>query len=203
MMNAEPWLRSSATRPESETLSMKTCQACGHRPAVVEFIQVTGDVRRELSLCRECALSMGVRAQVEAFQRLSQLLLHDLPLTDIPEEMKAALGSKCSNCGLVFQEFIQTGLLGCPKCYEDFQDLLKPILRRMHGVTKKPTASQTSTGKSGGMDYESAETKEQLEMELHLALLEEDYEKAATLRDKLKKLPPASRREGPTDSTRN
>jgi len=169
---------------------VKTCQACGHRPAVVEFIQVTGDVRREFSLCRECALSMGVRAQVEAFQRLSQLLMHDMTAAGIPDEMRAALGAKCGGCGLVFGEFVQTGLLGCPKCYEDFKDLLKPVLRRMHGVTKKPAAAHERSGDGAGG------TKEQLEMELHLALLEEDYEKAATLRDKLKTLPPSSRRDG-------
>jgi protein arginine kinase activator len=170
---------------------VKTCQACGHRPAVVEFIQVTGDTRRELSLCRECALSMGVRAQVEAFQRLSQLLLHDMTISGIPDEMRAALSAKCSACGLVFAEFVKTGLLGCPQCYEDFKDLLKPVLRRMHGVTKKPAASQTQKKAEGVHEHTEdmvAETREQLEMELHLALLEEDYEKAAALRDKLKNL---------------
>jgi protein arginine kinase activator len=151
---------------------------------------VTGENRRELSLCRECALSMGVRAQVEAFQRLSQLLMHDMTMAGVPDEMRAALGAKCGGCGLVFGEFVQTGLLGCPKCYEDFKDLLTPVLRRMHGVTKKPAATQERS------EVPAAGTKEQLEMELHLALLEEDYEKAAALRDKLKTMPPSSRREG-------
>jgi protein arginine kinase activator len=171
---------------------VKTCQACGHRPAVVEFIQVTGDTRRELSLCRECALSMGVRAQVEAFQRLSQLLLHDMTISGIPDEMRAALSAKCSTCGLVFAEFVKTGLLGCPQCYEDFKDLLKPVLRRMHGVTKKPASVSPERKEAedlrGHTEDMVTETREQLEMELHLALLEEDYEKAAALRDKLKKL---------------
>jgi len=173
---------------------VKICQACGHRPAAVEFIQVTGDTRRELALCRECALSMGVRAQVEAFQRLSQLLMNQLPAEGASDEMRAALAAKCSGCGLVFEEFVKTGLLGCPKCYDDFKDLLKPVLRRMHGVTKQVSDSaETKKSQEHPGEKITEETaddpREQLEMELHLALLEEDYEKAATVRDKLKKLP--------------
>lgn len=150
-----------------------------------------------MALCRECALSMGVRAQVEAFQRLSQLLMQDLASTGIPDEMRAAMAAKCSHCGLVFQEFVQTGLLGCPTCYDDFKDLLKPVLRRMHGVIKQ-SGDAPEHRKQPAEAKENA--KEQLEMELHLALLEENYEKAAALRDKLKQLPPVGNSESSPDS---
>lgn len=173
---------------------MKTCQSCGRRPAVVEFIQVTGDARREMSLCRECAMSVGMRAQVEAFQRLSQLLMQQQN-PDLPEETRAMLEAKCSRCGLVFEEFVQTGLLGCPQCYHDFHDSLQPVLRRMHGVTRQ-VADGEGVRRVPEMPAEDAaveeapapETREQLEVALNLALLEEDYEKAAELRDKLQKL---------------
>jgi protein arginine kinase activator len=169
---------------------MSTCQSCGRRPAVVQFIQVNGDERRELSLCQECALSVGMRAQVEAFQRLSRMFLEQqLSLPNLSDETRAALSTVCSNCGLVFEEFIQTGLLGCPQCYQDFHALLQPILRRMHGVIKQrgdePLMPITPPEIR---DELASETREQIEMELHLALLEEDYEKAARLRDKLKHL---------------
>ncbi|MFZ5433126.1 MAG: hypothetical protein ACOZB3_05050 [Calditrichota bacterium] len=174
---------------------MNTCQACGIRPAVVEFVQVTGAERRELSLCRECALSIGMRSQVEAFQRLSQLLLHHSPLTEVTEEMRASLAVTCTQCQMAFEQFVKTGLLGCPHCYEEFHDLLKPVLRRMHGVTRltdepsehsiKPIRSREPIIAEA---RSSDEQRAQLEMELNLALLEEDYERAASLRDRLKKL---------------
>lgn len=167
---------------------MKTCQACERRPAVVEFIQVTGDERREMALCRECALSMGVRAQVEAFQRITQLLMQQ----NLPESPfdAGALHSKCSRCGLVFEEFVRTGLLGCPQCYEDFEEQLKPALRRLHGVTKQiaDEAAHASPTPPPQSKAKAAETREQLEIELNLALIDEDYERAAALRDKLRGL---------------
>lgn len=178
--------------------NMKTCQACGARPAIVEFVQVTGDQRREMSLCRECALSIGMRSQVEAFQRLSQLLMQQPAMTEITDEMRAALGTTCRRCGLVFEEFVKSGLLGCPECYSEFHDLLKPVLRRLHGVTRKvaekkaepvqsalPRAARSEQRIAMG---DSAESREQLEMQLNLALLEENYERAAVIRDQLKKL---------------
>jgi protein arginine kinase activator len=161
---------------------------------VVEFIQVTGDERREMALCRECALSMGVRAQVEAFQRLSQLLMQEDESTG-PFDAEA-LRSKCSRCGLVFEEFVRTGLLGCPQCYQDFEVFLKPALRRLHGVTKQIPdeavhASQTQTPQhkeEKKTEARGSESREQLEIELNLALIDEDYERAAALRDKLRRL---------------
>jgi protein arginine kinase activator len=168
---------------------MSTCQSCGRRPAVVQFIQVNGDERRELSLCQECAFSVGMRAQVEAFQRLSRMFLEQqLSLPNISEETRAALATVCSQCGLVFEEFVKTGLLGCPQCYQDFHEHLQPILRRMHGVVKQRGDEPSSPPPPEPHDSHASETREQIEMELHLALLEEDYEKAARLRDKLKHL---------------
>jgi len=167
---------------------MKTCQACERRPAVVEFIQVTGDERREMALCRECALSIGVRAQVEAFQRLSQLLTqHETPGNLFGAD---ALQTKCAHCGLMFGEFVRTGLLGCPHCYQDFHELLKPALRRLHGVTKQiPEESPHGPEAASSPEVASkAESRTRLEAELNLALLDEDYERAAALRDKLRQL---------------
>ncbi len=175
---------------------MKTCQSCGHRPAVVEFIQVSGDERREMSLCRECALSVGMRAQVEAFQRLSQLLMQQ-GNPAVPEDARALLQTKCSRCDTIFEEFVQTGLLGCPQCYHDFHELLHPLLRRMHGVTRQiGSEGAESTHKTPESSPEAAadptaapdDTREQIEVALHLALLEENYERAAVLRDQLHKL---------------
>jgi protein arginine kinase activator len=161
---------------------------------VVEFIQVTGDERREMALCRECALSMGVRAQVEAFQRLSQLLMQQNASAS-PFDADD-LQATCTRCGLVFEEFVRTGLLGCPQCYQDFEHQLKPALRRLHGVTRQITdetahASQTPPPQSAAKpaaESKGAENRAQLEIELNLAIMDEDYEKAATLRDKLRRL---------------
>jgi protein arginine kinase activator len=176
---------------------MKLCQSCQQRPAVVEFIQVTGTVRRELSLCRECAMTHGMAAQIAAFQQLSkQIIEHMKPIDELPLSGPETQIAPCTSCGLSFDEFIRTGLLGCPQCYQSFGDVLSHILRRLHGVShmtgsngqeghKHPAKTEHSKGdaKPGGQT-----AREELEIKIELALLEENYELAAQLRDQLKNL---------------
>jgi protein arginine kinase activator len=176
------------SEPPEETPA-SVCQSCGRRPAVVEFIQVSGDERRQFALCRECAVSHGLSVQLDAFQRLSQLLLHQMrPLGNtVPEEWQAAMGAKCGRCGLAFEDFVRTGLLGCSQCYKDFQEFLTPILRRLHGVTRQ-TAEELDNASPSIEKRPPDPSRGQLEAELSAALSEENYEKAAAIRDRLKKL---------------
>jgi protein arginine kinase activator len=110
-----------------------------------------------------------------------------------PEDMKRT----CPQCGTTFEEFAQTAAFGCAHCYEVFADLLEPVLRRMHGVTKRNSSGGVGAeGPALRVNNEDDDPQTQLEfivrdeieMELQLALLEEDYEKAAQLRDRLKSL---------------
>ena len=168
------------------------CQSCGKRPAAVEFVQVSGDERRQFALCRECAVSYGLSMQIDAFQRLSHLLMHQMrPIGQATsEEWKDSLESKCGRCGLSFEGFVTTGLLGCSQCYRDFHDLLTPVLRRLHGVIKQtPDESARSKPPSPTAETFAEDTlRGQLEAQLQVALVEEDYERAASIRDKLKSL---------------
>ncbi len=96
-----------------------------------------------------------------------------------------------------FESYMKDGLLGCATCYTEFRDLLDPILRRMHGVSHMPDLSSkpvlTATpdplfpGSTVQLELHLP-TREELEVELQLALLEEDYERAARLRDQIKSL---------------
>ncbi len=174
--------------PEDQSPTL--CQSCGLQPAAVEFIQVTGSERRQVALCRDCAASHGVEMQLDAFQRLAQLLIHQMrPLNNqMSEEWQEAMNRTCSQCGMSFEQFAKTGLLGCPQCYSDFHDLLMPVLRRLHGVTRQ-TADETTSANAELQPLASTiseESRLQLEAELQLALMEEDFEKAATIRDRLK-----------------
>ena len=42
---------------------------------------------------------------------------------------------KCPVCGLTFEEYSHTGLVGCAACYTAFRDELMPAIRRIHGKT--------------------------------------------------------------------
>lgn len=92
--------------------------------------------------------------------------------------------TKCSLCGATFDELVRDGKIGCPKCYEVFADDLDESIRRIHGRT-------SHTGRSPFKFREKNETKQklhQLEKELKEEIKNENYERAAELRDEIKAL---------------
>ena len=88
-------------------------------------------------------------------------------------------------CGRSFQEFQTKGLLGCPHEYEEFRDLLAPLLERAHEghtqhVGKVPATAGDAVRKQTDML--------RLRRELREALEQERYEAAAKLRDEIRAL---------------
>ena len=85
---------------------------------------------------------------------------------------------------------LQSGHVGCAKCYEIFGDQLLPSIRRIHGNT-------THCGKNSRFGTKKAEksaemTKKDkikaLKKELDKAISEQNFEHAAELRDQIKEM---------------
>ena len=79
---------------------------------------------------------------------------------------------------------LKTGRLGCPLCYDTFSEGLNSLLKAMHKGT-------THTGKTPARLQEilrhDAEMQS-LQKNLEKAVVEEDYESAAEIRDQIKHL---------------
>jgi protein arginine kinase activator len=91
---------------------------------------------------------------------------------------------KCPACGTTFREFAENGMAGCPTCYETFEDELKPTLGKVHGHT-------SHIGRAPARFKEKLDAKKhiaELEAEQKEAVKNEDFEKAAQIRDELKEL---------------
>ena len=168
---------------------MHQCEQCGQRPAVVEFIQVIGDVRKRTRLCRECAVEHSLEGSIGALRAFAQQIFGELFTQAEKREKHFAIPEKpCSSCGTTFQQFLETSLLGCPECYHEFHDALKPILRRIHGSTRIKTFDSEQPV-SPRIESELLKLqREKLKVELQKALVEENYELAAQIRDKLKQV---------------
>ena len=94
-----------------------------------------------------------------------------------------------------YNDFLETGKIGCSVCYDTFRSQLEPVLRRIHG-------SSTHTGKiphrSGG-NLELKHEMMQLKENLKAAVEHEEYEKAAVYRDKIHALEQTLRDRGEAD----
>jgi protein arginine kinase activator len=170
------------------------CQKCGQKSANVHIVQEINGKHHELFLCSDCAkkydhygvgFSLGLDSGLQfAFNNfLPGFIGHTKNVVSTtPKELL------CKECGLAFGEFQKLGRLGCGNCYETFQEELAPILSRIHGNVayrgKKPD-EKMEQGK--GKRTEEDKVLETLKQELQECISKEEYERAAKIRDEIRK----------------
>ncbi|MCS7258111.1 MAG: UvrB/UvrC motif-containing protein [candidate division WOR-3 bacterium] len=159
---------------------MKECSICHKQEVhiIISSIDKDGKVQ-ELALCKECAIKKGI----------SEIKKIKLTPMQILAELKKIINSGdqtivCNFCKISFAEFRATGRLGCQHCYESFKNQLEPIIKEIHGET-------THKGKVPSSDkkviYERFIIKK-LSKQMRQAIQNEEYEKAAAIRDQIRKI---------------
>ncbi|UNC93387.1 UvrB/UvrC motif-containing protein [Candidatus Contubernalis alkaliaceticus] len=163
------------------------CQECQKNNAVVHLTKIINDKKTEMHLCQECANNKGeLELTLEPNFSLHHFFAGLLDLegfettVDIPSSTKI----QCEGCGLTYAQFSQIGRLGCAKCYEHFGEKLGVLLKRIHG-------SIQHTGKvperSGSLIKVKKEI-EKLRAALQQKIMNEEFEEAAVIRDKIREL---------------
>jgi protein arginine kinase activator len=172
------------------------CDICSKKKATVHLTEIVDEQMSEMHLCEECARQKS--AQMEQQFGLADLLagLSDFGKPSAKESEKSTL--KCTNCGLLYEDFRKFGRLGCGQCYTSFKENLSGLLKKIHGSSKHLGKSPVSSGAVvepvdlGGVTTALAVVPEfnldDLKKELHAAIEAEDFEKAAALRDKIRSL---------------
>jgi len=158
---------------------MRLCDLCGKREAALTVRQLDKEGKAtELAICAECARKRGFTSVEDLKQNAHEILA----------ELKAKIGEKdkevvCPSCKMSFADFKKLGRLGCAECYRTFAEQLRPLIRRLH-------SSVQHVGKSPQQGRKRAQERlevERLRAELEQAIRDEDYERAASLRDRLKR----------------
>ena len=157
------------------------CDHCD-KPAVVHEVVIKGGVTTEVHLCADHATQKGY--QVSTVQMLAQFA-GQFPAIAAAQVRKPGAQARCSSCGLPFAEFRQSGVLGCPACYEAFMPQIGGAIERaqagaVHHVGRVPRRLE-------GLADRAAQRSRILQ-ELEAAVAAEQYERAAGLRDRLKHL---------------
>ena len=171
------------------------CQNCGNNEANIRYTQIINGVKKEIALCSKCAKEIGMdKMEIPDFPINLNSFLGDF-FNDYAEN--ALLPSfqtnslKCNNCGTTYDDFVKTGMFGCSDCYDTFSDPIDSLLKNLHGTSKHiGRGEKTINNKQGKKIVKKEESKEDmnsdLQKELDKAILEERYEDAAIIRDKLK-----------------
>ncbi len=158
------------------------CEKCKKNSATVYYQQIVNGEKTELHLCPECASKMhGVMSFDNMFKGFLDSFM-DMGMGDVGYTKLNSFA--CPSCKMTFEEFKQTGKVGCADCYDAFKRQLVPVLKNIHG---QPRHSGKIPKKAGAELYTKREI-EKLKIELKKAVEKEEYELAAKLRDEIKAL---------------
>lgn len=161
------------------------CQECRCNEANIHIVKQIDGIQTEMNLCEQCArkkeeLDFSFEPQFSLHKLFAGMLNHNF----IGARDPSAAALQCPSCGLTFAQFSQIGRLGCSDCLKAFEGKLKPLLRRIHG-------NSGHTGKIPARvrsKFKYLRKIDQLKEELQQKVQNEEFEKAAMLRDRIKNI---------------
>ena len=155
------------------------CQECGDKDATVHLTDLI--LGEEVHLCDKCAEEQGaVMPTISVSSVLSSLI--EQQEEEMDEELE---GVVCPMCGTTHSQIRKQGKVGCARCYEVFAKSLMPFVERIQGSSEHRGKAPMRLPQT---DTESRRKLLHLKQRLKVAVMEEDYELAATLRDEIRTL---------------
>jgi protein arginine kinase activator len=167
---------------------MMICEVCKQNDATIHITKVINGAKYEINVCEKCAkertdlnFSEEVFPSTFTFQNILSGIMDYIGNSDQPQKV---IDTSCDNCGTTYSEFKQKGLVGCSKCYESFKSTLEPVIKRVQGSKEHLGKIPKKAGKVIIEKRRLVELKENLQN----AISSEEYEKAAEIRDIIRKL---------------
>ena len=170
------------------------CEKCKKKDASFFYNENINGQKRSFALCDDCAREMKKSGELAAADSVFDSAM--LPFSSVADGffgnlfgLGAPLDIKeskklCPHCGASFDDFRKHGKAGCSKCYGTFADELRGTLRSIHGSAKH-------TGKAPLKAKEKMSRENRLKAlkdELRNAIQNEEFEKAAKLRDSIREI---------------
>jgi len=157
------------------------CDVCKTQTASVFLTQIVEGKIQKVNLCDSCSKEKGV-TDPTGFALAD--MLYGMGAAQQMGAGTAEEGVRCRQCGFTQAEFKKTGRLGCSVCYSTFAEPLKEMLKGMHKglrhVGKCPERLRLTQARDSALrEFHEA---------LRAAVVDEKYEEAAALRDKIRAL---------------
>jgi len=167
---------------------MMICEVCKQNDATIHIAKIINGVKYEFNVCEKCAkertdlnFSEEVFPSTFTFQNILSGIMDYIGSSNQPQKI---LDTSCDNCGTTYSEFKKKGLVGCSKCYESFKSTLDPVIKRVQGSNEHVGKIPRKAGKNIIEKRRLVELKGDLQK----AINAEEYEKAAEIRDIIRKL---------------
>ncbi len=156
------------------------CEKCKQNKATVHYQQSINGETTEYHLCEKCAHQMNLSP---SFDNMFKGFLSGFTNTPaIGAYAEHAL--RCPECGFTFNDIQASGRLGCAQCYTTFSKQMDSILKNIQGNSRH----NGKFPQKAGAELKAEHELESLKFKLKKAVEDEQYEKAAALRDKIREL---------------
>ena len=165
------------------------CERCGKEEAVVRITRISPDGHKttiNLGQCDECLAEMkyplGLKAQSQPVDQMLKEILQQALVESKGGQLAEVKTPdlQCPSCGLELLAYRSTGMLGCPDCYDAFEEVLEPELQRYHHASRHGVSEEDARREELAM---MAERLAVIRNELREAVEAEDFSQAAWLRD--------------------
>lgn len=155
------------------------CEVCREKNADIVFKTVTGNQVATKAMCMSCAHNM----QQDMMKMFISLGFKQEQV--VQEEIKAEPELSmprflCTNCGRPFNELDEHTMAGCAVCYEAMRAEMGKMLK-----TEDAHQDAADTVDEEAVEVTDAEIEQDIRFKLMEAVIREDFEEAARLRDLL------------------
>lgn len=161
------------------------CDECGIRPATIRLMSIVGGEKIARNLCAHCLADVKKTLPSLDLSGLDGMLASLLAATKkMSAGQPAEIDITCPRCNTTYAAFQQSGVLGCADCYQAFHEPLSVLLKRIHGQTQHMGRRPGSTGEHIAQKLNVMNLRQQLAKAIDL----EEYEQAASLRDRIREI---------------
>jgi protein arginine kinase activator len=162
---------------------MKKCEHCS-KPAVLHITELQNGSVEAHHLCESCAKEyLTQSSEPESVEVESSLSIDESDDSEtaeaVPQEQPP-----CPNCGITFKEFRSLGRLGCAHDYSHFREELTRLIENIHSEVQHVGKVPKRQPDASRQQFDLI----RLKLQLKEAIDEENYEKAAGLRDQIRQV---------------
>lgn len=159
------------------------CQKCQKKVANIQLTQIINSKKHVIYLCENCVKEEG-KLNIGSPLSINDFFSGIMGMPYMASVKAPSPESTCNTCKMSYNEFEKTGKVGCADCYKTHGEKFIPLFKRLHG-------SIQHNGKiPGRIDNEVKVSREirKLKENLDVCIKNEEYEKAAQIRDQIKEI---------------
>jgi len=170
------------------------CDFCHNNKASIHLIKIQGNKVERVNICKECAKDFPFLADEDFYNDIARVLYNFFSRGNgssfssgdkkILRNLRYSRNRKCSFCGIDLRTIKKIGRVGCGNCYSEFKDILFPVIKSIQGSLENKGKIPVNTSRKIRLEKSIRDLKRKLQNEIII----ENFEEAAKIRDRIKKL---------------